>query len=91
MQCDSFHVVKRGEGAKPYELYKINVSDSLVSQNVIIPDLSIQNKPNAKNKILTSATTLGIIGTLSLSTDFSTYQIEAKIIGADLPEIKKYI
>jgi hypothetical protein len=43
------------------------------------------------NKILTSATTLGIIGTLRLSTDYSSYDIEAKIIGVDLQEIKKYI
>lgn len=65
--------------------------DSLVSQNVLIPELSIQNQSNMKNKLLASATTLGIIGTLSLSTDFSAYNIEAKIIGVDLAEIKKYI
>lgn len=39
---------------------------------------------NYNHKILTSATTLGIIGTLKVSTDFSRYDIEAKIIGLNL-------
>lgn len=76
-----------------YELYQVYVKDTLASQSVLIPDHEIFN-PDSFNRsrgsvpyILTSASTLGIVGTLTLNSESSGYAIEARIIGMSLKQI----
>lgn len=71
----------------------MNVKDTLVSQNVLMRENGLDDPSKNDNSrqsihfILTSASTLGILGTLTVSSDSSDFVIDAKIIGVSIKDI----
>jgi hypothetical protein len=90
IECSPFWVVEKTFSKVEYEMYQVKVNDSLASQQVLMPDQGFFDGSGRSDTdrqqlplILTSACSLGIVGTLSLNSG-SEYVIEAKIIGKSL-------
>ena len=90
IDCLPFYIVEKTFSKLEYEFYQVHVKNTLASPNVLMPDQGISSPTsfNLNKKhipyILTSASTLGIVGTLTLNFDSSDYVIDAKIIGMSL-------
>ena len=90
IECLPFWVVDKTISKVEYEMYQVKVNGALASQQVLMPGqgfLDGSRKSDIFKKhlpsILTSASSLGIVGTLNLNSE-SEYVIEAKIIGKSL-------